>query len=188
MKRSIKFFVWWYFGWIRLNLSQFMRMCLTGVHWGIYENVFNWGTLHIEHIGVSSLFRSNVGVANAKSKEYHFFSIFSVVCWPLTNSILHMVELVYLIIPGYLPFMYKFVNGWLGISVEDFCFGYVCQKCFFVALSALWFPFIPMWLDIQVRMMLLFYEREFILFRSFGSRGVNLSLFFSAKRTDLECE
>ena len=53
-------------------------------------------------------------MANTKSGEYHFFSISSVTCWPLTYSILYTVELVLcLIIPRFLPFVkYEFVNKW----------------------------------------------------------------------------
>ena len=64
------------------------------------------GTLHLEHIGVSFLFRSmrvgNVGVTNAKSGEYLLFSFSSVSYRPLTYSILYTVKLVlYLIIPRF---------------------------------------------------------------------------------------
>ena len=57
----------------------------------------------------------NVGVTNTKFGDYHFFfSISSVACWPFTDGILNMVELVLcLIIPRFLLFLeYKFVNKW----------------------------------------------------------------------------
>ena len=54
----------------------------------------------------------NVGVAKAKSEKYHFFFVSFVTYQPLTNGILSMVELVYLIVPWFLLFvMYEFVNG-----------------------------------------------------------------------------
>ena len=105
-----------------------------------------------------------MGVANMKSGDYHFFSISSVACWPFTYGILIMVELVLcLIIPRFLPFLnYKLlISGFrsvYGIFVLDIC----AWSTFFAALSALSFPCIPMWLGIQVRMILLFLERVFI--------------------------
>ena len=59
---------------------------------------------------------------------------------------------------------------------------------FFSALFALSFPSMPMWLGIQVRMMLLFLERVFTLSSSLVMRGVDESLLCRAWRTDLESE
>ena len=59
---------------------------------------------------------------------------------------------------------------------------------FFAALSALSFPCMPMWLGIQVRMILLFLERVFILSSSLVMRGVDESLLCRTLRTDLESE
>ena len=60
-------------------------------------------------------------------------------------------------------------------------------RAFFAALSAFSFPWMPMWLGIQVNIML-FLERVFSLFRSFVIRGGgdDVSLFCSASKTDLE--
>ena len=60
-----------------------------------------------------------------------------------------------------------------GIFVLDM----FARSIFFVALSALSFPCMPMWLSIQIRMMLLFLERVFILSRSLVMRGVDVFLF-----------
>ena len=56
---------------------------------------------------------------------------------------------------------------------------------FFAALSALSFPCMPMWLGIQVRMMLLFLERVFILSSSLMIRGVDESLLCRACSLEL---
>ena len=61
-------------------------------------------------------------------------------------------------------------------------------SAFFAALSALSFPCMPMWLGIQVRMMLLFLERVFILSSGLVMRGVDESLLCRAWSTDLESE
>ena len=61
-------------------------------------------------------------------------------------------------------------------------------SAFFAALSALLFPCMPMWLGIQVRMMLLFLERVFILSSSLVMKGVDEFLLCRAWRTDLESE
>ena len=58
----------------------------------------------------------------------------------------------------------------------------------FLQLSALSFTCMPMWLSIQVRMMLLFLEKVFILSSSLVMRGVDESLLCRAWRTDLESE
>ena len=71
-----------------------------------------------------------------------------------------------------------------GIFVLDIC---ACSA-FFVALSALSFPCMPMWLGIQVRMMLLFLERVFILSSSLVMRAVDESLLCRAWRTVLESD
>ena len=60
-------------------------------------------------------------------------------------------------------------------------------SAFFTAQSALLFPCMPMWLGIQVRMMLLFLERVFILSSSLVMREVDEFL-LRAWRTDLESE
>ena len=59
---------------------------------------------------------------------------------------------------------------------------------FFNSLSALSFAYIPMWLGIQVRMMLLFLERVFILSISLLMREVDVFLFCRAWSADLESE
>ena len=61
-------------------------------------------------------------------------------------------------------------------------------SAFFAVLPAFSFPCMPMWLGIQVRMMLLFLERVFILSSSLVMRGVDESLLCRAWRTDLEFE
>ena len=58
----------------------------------------------------------------------------------------------------------------------------------FSALSALSFPCMPMWLGIQVRMMLLFLESVFMLSCSFMMRKVDVFLLCRAWRIDLESE
>ena len=64
----------------------------------------------------------------------------------------------------------------------------MCLECFFAALSALSFPCMPIWLGIQVRMMLLLLEKVFILSSSLVMRGVDESLLWRAWKTDLESE
>ena len=64
----------------------------------------------------------------------------------------------------------------------------MCLEWFFAAWSALLFPCMPMWLGIQVRMMLLFLERVFILSSSLVMTGVYESLLCRAWRSDLESE
>ena len=71
-----------------------------------------------------------------------------------------------------------------GIFVLDIC----VWSAFFAALSALSFLCMPMWLGIQVRMMLLFLERVFILSSSLVMRGIDEFLLCRAWRTDLETE
>ena len=63
---------------------------------------------------------------------------------------------------------------------------FVLDMSIFVALFSLSFPCIPMWLRIQMRMMLSFSEREFILFRSSVMRRVVVPLFWSTRRTYLK--
>ena len=64
LKRSFRLLVRKYLVQIRLKLSQFKRMCLTVK-----------GTLHIEHIGMSSLFRHErvMGVWSIQSQESIIF-------------------------------------------------------------------------------------------------------------------
>ena len=71
-----------------------------------------------------------------------------------------------------------------GIFVLDIC----VWSAFFAALSALSFSCMPMWLGIQVRMMLLFLERVFILSSNLVMRGIDEFLLCRAWRTDLETE
>ena len=71
-----------------------------------------------------------------------------------------------------------------GIFVLDIC----VWSAFFAALSALSFPCMPMWLGNQVKMMLLFVERVFILSSNLVMRGVDEYLHCRAWRTDLEFE
>ena len=70
------------------------------------------------------------------------------------------------------------------IFLLDIC----AWSAFYVALSSFSFPCILMWLGIQVRMMLLFLERVFILSGNLVMRGVDESLLYRAKRTDVEFE
>ena len=70
----------------------------------------------------------------------------------------------------------------------EFLYLITCLECFFAALSALSFPCMLMWLGIQVRMMLLFLERVFILSSNLVMRGVDEFLLCRAWRTDLESE
>ena len=70
-----------------------------------------------------------------------------------------------------------------GIFVLDI----YAWSAFFAALSSLSFPCLLMWLGIQVRMMLLFLERVFILSSSLVMRRVEF-LLCRAWRTELESE
>ena len=71
----------------------------------------------------------------------------------------------------------------------NFYMRYICLEClFFAAFSAFSFPCMPMWLGIQVRMMLSFLERVLIFSSSLMMRGVDKSLLCRAWRTDLEFE
>ena len=129
-------------------------------------------------------------MTNTKSGKYHFFFISPVICRPLTNGFLCMMELVLcLIMQGFCDFLnlnllmigFKSVYGIFVLDISAW-------SAFFAALSALSFPCIAMRLGIQVRMILLFLEKVLILLRSHMMKGVDVFLFCRAWRTDLESE
>ena len=72
----------------------------------VYENVYTVrGTLHIERIRGSSFFRCEwvMWVWPVQSLECHFFTIFFVTCWPLTDGISYTMGLaIYWIIRRFL--------------------------------------------------------------------------------------
>ena len=69
----------------------------------------------------------------------------------------------------------------------DFVYQWVCCD-FLAALSAFSFPWIPMWLSIQHRMIVLFLRRVLILFINLSMNGFVRSLFFWANSVDFESE